>query len=224
MYTFEFHNNHIILLAGDIRCLLDTGSPISIGNTSFALGSRSHSLTNDGYLGITVAELGEFVGTKVDVLLGADILAAQTSFFVWNFKSHLILRGACQNPTSPLRFVMGVPVLDVAINGSIVACCVDTGAAQSYLAQELIPKTSSVATGSDFYPGIGRFETHLYQAEYIEPSIPEKSISFMFASLPGSLEGLLKQFNIQAILGVDWLTHQKSHFAIDYQKGLFSNF
>ncbi|MDP6151342.1 MAG: hypothetical protein QGH46_08945 [Gammaproteobacteria bacterium] len=59
-FPYSLHDDHFIVEAGAQRWLLDTGSPITVGNGSLQLGSLTHE-ASDNYLGVTIDSLQEMV-------------------------------------------------------------------------------------------------------------------------------------------------------------------
>jgi len=73
-YRYEFINGHIIAIVGQLRLLIDTGSPSSCADSSpIEIGGGSFQIQRN-YMGVTPESLSASVGTTINGLVGADIL------------------------------------------------------------------------------------------------------------------------------------------------------
>ena len=68
-------NGHILFDFNNQSILLDTGSPISMGEGQFELAGHSYELQNN-YMGIDNNLISRYLDEDFDVLLGMDILQA----------------------------------------------------------------------------------------------------------------------------------------------------
>ena len=85
-YPITIYDNHIIAHIDNHNVLIDTGSPVSIGNTdSILIKEKPYSLGKD-FQGLNVRELSDLVGTRIDVLLGVDVHCVLTFLWIGNKK------------------------------------------------------------------------------------------------------------------------------------------
>ncbi|GBL37863.1 hypothetical protein EMGBD1_15500 [Anaerolineaceae bacterium] len=137
--TLLWEQEHLLLVVGSRRFVLDTGSPMSFG--------EGGSVTCDGIsvplppslTGLSASTLSGLLGGSVDGLLGNDFIAC----FDWHFE---LLNGtatASSEPLAvagtrvPLRIVQTVPVMQGQVAGQTVALLFDSGAKLSYLERSL---------------------------------------------------------------------------------------
>eukprot|EP01012_Entosiphon_sulcatum_P007038 TRINITY_DN13490_c0_g1_i1.p1 TRINITY_DN13490_c0_g1~~TRINITY_DN13490_c0_g1_i1.p1 ORF type:complete len:304 (+),score=44.83 TRINITY_DN13490_c0_g1_i1:106-1017(+) len=139
---------------------------LRIGENSYALG--------DNYQGVRPEKLSEFIGRKVDVLLGMDVLARYT-FVVDPDRGRLSLlppNAVTEQPAGrkrvvlPVRGLMGLPVVTVSVPGDAagggarqVPVFFDTGAKLGYLDPKVSHKFPVRGERPDFHPSCGRYST-----------------------------------------------------------------
>lgn len=233
---FDYINNHIVADIGGKKCLIDTGSPFSLGEGVIIINDIKHVLNGGTFMGATLDSISRAVGTHLDALIGADILSKHEGVFVWinsymqiNFCISIGPEKDLSNKNEvPVDFFNLVPIISINIQGQTVKAFIDTGAKQSYLDSTLAVGLPIVGSVGDFYPTIGEFTTPTVQAKYVEPTPtmtgPEDS-ALIFGIMPASLLPLLSVKGCKAILGLDWLKNgNKSHFQINYRdKRFFSD-
>lgn len=96
-------------------------------------------------------------------------------------------------------FIMGIPVVELEINGAPRKFFVDTGASVSYIKEELVAGKESLGEKEDFYPIIGTFKTESYA---IKASLGGMEFNSEMCVLPETLNALLAN-GIDGILGAD---------------------
>jgi hypothetical protein len=96
-------------------------------------------------------------------------------------------------------FIMGIPVVDLEINGAPRKFFVDTGASVSYIKEELVAGKESLGEKEDFYPIFGTFKTESYE---ITASLGGMEFNSEMCILPEKLKALLMN-GIDGILGAD---------------------
>jgi hypothetical protein len=143
------------------RCLLDTGSPVSIGpGESLEIGGKRYPLT-EGLMGVGIEAMREHIDHPFEALLGADILCTETlDIDLPHGICHIAERRAgATGHHLTLRSMMGVPVVDVQVGGQTVSVFLDTGATHCYLPPEHLGEERAGERLEDFLPHLGRFET-----------------------------------------------------------------
>ena len=200
-YPFEFVEKHIIFDADGQRVLLDTGAPSSIGSAGefHFLGSEHHLA--DNFLGLTVDELSELIGARVDVLLGMDVIGSQPLTIDAAAGTLGFGDGAPAGGTVlPLESVMGVPSLAANIAGRDLRAFFDTGAVISFVPPDMIDGRPVERRVEDFYPGIGKFETDLCR---LPCRLGNESIDLDSGVLPDELQMALGMTGVTAIVGLE---------------------
>jgi len=159
------YNGHILAEIGAERCLIDTGALKSFGDIGeLVLGGKSFRLQTE-YFGHGVAEIGRLIGTRISVLLGADILNA--------FETVIDLAaGEVMFSTTPLtfsgtripaRYFQGIPVVSCEVGNREAALFLDSGAKLSFLDETIAARYPRLGEDTDFFPGFGEFKTDVYR-------------------------------------------------------------
>lgn len=201
----ELFDGHLVADAGG-RFLLDTGSPVSFSNTKTARwAGQDHDLATSA-LGLDAEELSHLVGSRLDGLLGGDLLGLHP------FTVDLD-RGFCtfdeppsgrQTVELPIRLMLGVPLAALDLDGTPTQWCIDTGAKLSYVEEARLRGRKAVGETEDFYPGFGTFQTSIYE---IPVGIGEFVFTMRAGSLPIGLSAMLESFGVAAILGTELFEH-----------------
>lgn len=207
-----FQAGHLFCLDGDGRkWLLDTGSPQSFGNVkSFKIGRESFRIAASlgpvdanqvsALLGETVAGLiGVDVLNKFDLLI--DVPAARLSFT----KEEIDLAGEVVS----MEASMGIPTVQVQVAGDSRRMFIDTGAQVSYLRQDLVDGFPAAGRITDFYPGIGRFDTETYRVAITLGTLP---LTLRCGVLPDTLGLMLKQLGGEGVIGNEFLQSPRTGY------------
>lgn len=208
---------HLVIKHGH-TALLDTGSPQSIGFRPFwDFMGRTLEPERD-YLGVTTDYLSQVLRTRIDFLLGMDVLQdlwmlidTRVGFVHFSRESHML-------PDLPLRvnldYVMGIPKARFEIAGVSRMMFVDTSAKLSYLRAEAVEGLQSVDTEKDFYPGFGEFSTEVYQ---VPLQMGEHKVMLRCGVLPPMLEMALNATQVEGILGVELYEYFTANFSFPRQ-------
>lgn len=212
-YSIERVDNHVIVLLGDQRLLLDTGSPMSFGTppTLRLVGhDRPLQLRHPN---TTIAQLAEQVGAPLDALLGQDILGDLHCVIDWRGQTAIFSSSPLpfEGQRFPIEKIAGIPVLTATLDGQPLRVFVDTGAKLSYLAPDSAVRHLPNGEASDFYPGFGAFTTPLYP---MPVHIEDLSLNVAFGVLPPHLHASLLGDRADGILGSDLLRAFQVYFAL----------
>jgi hypothetical protein len=210
-------DNHIIFEVGRNNVLVDTGSPISLGkHKTFSLMGKTIRLQPE-IREINVDMLSDFIGCRIDVLLGGDFLGLMP--FTIDFPGYVIRfydrPVRFQGTTLKADLIAGVPLVEVSIAGRSATLFLDTGAKITYLSAPLVRGYRSVGKISDFYPPLGLFQTTRHE---VPVSIAGKDIMLLAGKTPKGLNDYIEAFNqitgrsVQGILGNDLYYHFRVHF------------
>ena len=155
----ELFDGHLVADAGG-RFLLDTGSPVSFSNTKTARwAGQDHELATSA-LGLDAEELSHLVGSRLDGLLGGDLLGLHP------FTVDLD-RGFCtfdeppsgrQTVELPIRLMLGVPLAALDLDGTPTQWCIDTGA--KHRPNELRESLGIPALLLPWYPPVSTIHTY----------------------------------------------------------------
>jgi hypothetical protein len=107
---------------------------------------------------------------------------------------------------------MGIPVVTGKVDGHEYKFYLDTGARLSYLHSALTLMYKASGMEEDFYPGLGKFDTPVFN---IETEVSNGRFNTKFGNLPKHLENALLSGNIKGILGFDFF----NSYAVNLEKG-----
>lgn len=200
-----FQNGHLFVEIEQRFFLIDTGAPTSFGEGAVLnLDGRAFPLPAS-YQGLTAAWLSARLGQPVAGLLGTDILHQFDTLLdvpagriTFSSEPLLGLTGDCVAIDS----LMGVPILTVMIGGTPRRMFFDTGAQLSYFQDEALENFPFLGRITDFYPGLGEFETDTHA---VELELGLRSYRLRCGRLPDLLGLTLLLAEVAGIIGNEWL-------------------
>jgi hypothetical protein len=200
-YPLEIHDDHPIARIDGRRCLIDTGSPVSIGEQPLWLLGGQRALQRE-VMGLTAATLSEMVGAPLDALLGADVLHTGSFLVDWNHGTIAFSSAPIpfEGAAVPTRRVMGIPIVTFRAGGEALTGFLDSGAKLSYMPAERAAGLPPDGEAEDFYPGFGRFTTATVRAPVELGGFPFEA---RFGVLPDLLAMTLGLAGVSWILGSD---------------------
>lgn len=95
---------------------------------------------------------------------------------------------------------MGIPIVELTIDGQKLKCFLDTGARLSYLPERVTSEHTSAGKEEDFYPGVGKFETECFD---ITTSFGDHNFIARYGNLPAMLQMTLMMGGTDGIIGFD---------------------
>lgn len=201
LHTYEGNNGHIVIPVDGKNMLVDTGAPTTV---------------YDSYLGVSVKELNALSGTMFDGILGMDQLSKSTLQLTRNTIAIDEPMTLTLNEGVKMSDIMGVPTIEVEINGVICTALFDTGATSTYVSNEVASTDEPMGKIEDFYPMLGKFTSPLYKGQL---TLAGQRIDMPLGSLPSELSLILKVMGVSAILGIDILEHNS--IILDFIKSRF---
>lgn len=196
------HNGHILAEIGAERCLIDTGAVKSFGDIrELLLGGKRFRLQHD-YFGHDVSEIEKLIGTRISVLIGADILSTFDTVIdlaegsVTFSKTPLQFSGV----RIPARYFQGIPIVVGTIGNREVNLFLDSGAKLSFLEPSVVSTYPSIGEDTDFFPGFGEFKTQVYR---VPLTLSAGHVELAVGTLPNVLQMTLSLANANGIIGSD---------------------
>jgi len=191
---------HLFVEIGGARWLLDTGAPTSFGSMSpLAIAGEELRLV-DGYLGMTASTLSRSLLVECAGLLGADVLGRFDLLLDVPGGSAEVSTEELNHPSQPVPMdeFMGIPIISVQVDGEECRMFFDTGAQLSYFQSDRLRAFPSAGIFTDFYPGIGHFQTETHTATI---DIGAVQFNFRGGVLPGLLGATLAVAGVEGIIG-----------------------
>lgn len=219
-YPLDTAHDHPVALIDGKHVLLDTGSPVSIGSGAVRILGREHQV-QPGLGLVTVEEISRLVGTRVDLLLGTDVLANLVWVLDWDRGTVRFLDGpgVLAGPEAPVSLRYGVPAVEIGLeDGTRTPAFLDTGARLSYLGADVPPGAPSLGEEEDFFPLLGRFRVpvHLCAVE-----LAGERREAAFGTLPPAFELTLGLAGVTWILGAEFLRGREVLFDIGAGRVVF---
>jgi hypothetical protein len=201
-YIYQRIHGHIVVNIAGRACVLDTGSPFSLGCYPITIAGREFPV-HENYLDVTCEYLSREIGMTVEGLIGADIVSEFTLGIYPNEQMvQFQTTPAFGNIVLPIDNHLGVPIIKLEVNGKIISAFFDTGAPMSYLLPGALEGLQAECTQEDFYPLVGNFLTPVYRLPY---SIGGEAGEMRFGRLPDELRGMLEGADVQGIIGTELL-------------------
>lgn len=209
MNTFPLHfrEGHLFVELGGEFFLLDTGAPTSFGtSTSLSLAGEQFRLQTS-YLGLTAATLSRFVGVQCMGLLGGDVLGRLDLILDVPHGTITISTAELSHSGQTVRLdeFMGIPIVTAQISGNDCRMFFDTGAQISYFQDDSLADFASAGTVTDFYPGVGQFQTDTH---HVEITLAGVAFTLRCGTLPGLLGATLMMAGTEGIIGNQMLANQ----------------
>lgn len=107
--------------------------------------------------------------------------------------------------TVVLDEVMGIPIVTARIRGKEYRMFFDTGAQISYFQNKSLTDFPAAGTITDFYPGVGRFQTETYN---LKVTLSETVFTVRCGILPRPLGATLMMAGAEGIVGNEILRNR----------------
>ncbi len=206
-YPMHKKNGHIIMTVNGADWLIDTGAPVSFGDSTLLFVDSEFPVVRN-YLGLNAESLSQSVGVKLEGLIGADILNEFFLLFDLPGKEIVFLKEplALAGDIIEMEEFMGIPIIPLKLNGEPTKAFFDTGAQVSYCPQSQIERFPFIEVFKDFYPGLGEFETSLHMVDFTIGKTPH---SLRCGVLPQALEAVLMFADTECIIGKEIFDNRK---------------
>ena len=203
LYTIPYKlvDGHIIVTSEDGKiCLIDTGSPCSVGNAESVLFAGGRYPLKPDFLGKAADELPGPISVRIDVLIGVDILN-RYDMLIDPVRMELAFSDEeldVEGEQLPIEQVMGVPIVTADVGGKLLKMFFDTGAKISYVDEKTADAYPRVGTAQDYYMTVGPFQTAIHCIPMMLGSL---TIDLECGTLPQSLQLSLAAAGATGIVG-----------------------
>jgi hypothetical protein len=192
--------SHYFAVIDGNNWLIDTGAPSSFSDQDvLELDGVKLSLLNN-YMGLDAKSLSAHVGSSIHGLIGTDILAKVDIRL--DARKNEVTFSANQLPGEADRIqvsdFMGIPIVEVEIDGGPRRMFLDTGAQICYFQSDSLSSFPAAGALTDFFPGMGQFETDTHTVPVI---VGKQAFRLRCGSLPGLLGMTLLMADVEGIVG-----------------------
>ena len=184
MQMFDNSTGHIITEVDGKLMLVDTGA----AKTFY-----------DEYQGVRIDDLTRMLGQPLDGVLGMDSIKGKGLSITRNSIDFDAV--APDQSGLPLDYISGIPCVDIKINESPCRAVIKTGAATSYVSEELISRDKFTRSVNDVHPLYGNFNVKMFVNYF---SISNKNYFADAGELPAEFTSL-SSANVDAVIGMDVL-------------------
>jgi hypothetical protein len=199
-YSLWITRGHLFVDVEGQNVLLDTGSHVSIGRSPNMKFAGCQYALVPSYECVRLEPLSDFIGQRVDVLMGMDILGKH-NFLIDIESSMLTVSDEAPEASGivlPLKLYFGVPGTQVKVAGFDIQAIIDTGAWLSYTGGEYVRGCQKLCSKQDYYPAIGDFETDVYK---LPLAIGGEELEMPFGVLPPLLSAGLAPLGVECLIG-----------------------
>ncbi|MBW6466853.1 MAG: VWA domain-containing protein [Brevefilum sp.] len=203
-YRLSFDTGKLMADVEGMAVFLNTASPISIAAVPEVLFMNELYKFQHDISGMDCEELSKALGTRVDVMLGMDVLR---DLHLRITPQHGVIQLSRRPFRSsgarlPLRGVSGVPTTQFTIGGEEVSLRLVTALKLNYLPGQIAAGLNQVGTASDSLPAGLAFSTPLYE---LPIALGHHMLPLNFGVAPDALRGSLGLGVGEGVLGTDFL-------------------
>lgn len=217
-YDLDVFDHHLIINVGQLHVLIDTGSPVTLSNNGIFEFMGKQFPAQKSIAGKSIDDISGQVGRCVDVLLGMDVL--KNFVLRIDLDKNTILFSDVDAPEEdsiPMTVRMGIPTINMTVDGGSYTFILDTGAKISYIESNITHCDTPIATLNDFNPLLGDFTTPIYAKDV---KIGTKTFTCQFGNLPFMAEKALSVSGFNGIIGYD--IFQSYIVTLDFINGIIS--
>ncbi len=213
-FTINNFDKHLIIEDNGKTYLIDTGSPFSIhdGTLEFCGQQFPRSMAP-----CSPDDISNLLGMHVDALVGFNVLRHYAVLIDYGNSEITFSDEGLSLPDAtalPINTGFGVPKVKMSLLGHEGLFFLDTGAKISYVASETTNGLTPDGTDTDFYPGVGDFETPIFN---LDTTIADKTFKVRYGNLPRMLErSLMGLSGTKGVIGYDFFNNFK--VLIDYRE------
>lgn len=219
-YPYESCGGLVVADVGGRRMLVDTGAPASVGRGRPLRVVGVEVPLSPAFLGtVTPEAIAEMLGTRIDGLIGMDLLGRMPFAIDPGARTLTFGRAAHRRGGArlPVRLAMTAPIVRLEVVGRPLSLVLDTGSTHHFLTaartQGLAPDADPI---EDFYPLFGRFQSPAFTLPLRVggDEQPER-----FGQLPAALNLLLHLLpGVDGVAGAGLL--RRGALACDFARGV----
>ena len=211
-YSLDTESGYLIATVEGRRLLIDTGSMVTLTETSFDFIGQSLPV-RESFLGFSLDGVRRGVGVPIDALIGMNIL--RRFDLQIDLSASRIQLNRLQTPLRsgalPITFNNRRPQLLMDFTCKPRARMLfDTGAPLSFLRSDLVVGLEPVGSEEDFYPTLGPFTTSVYRIPF---TLGGMTYVADFGVLPTPVENALLAEGVDGIIGTQLIVNRPAVLA-----------
>ena len=211
----SLHNGVVCAELDSGPVILDTGSPVSLGDGSTYNLDGITCQTQPSLLLYSWESVRASIPFDASALIGTDQLE-QSAFKLDVRDSTFEWIPALKNGKH-LQRMTGIPLVDIQLMDTEHSFFLDTGASITYVTDEnILSSCTRVGDVDDFHPLIGKFTSPLYEAMIV---FAGETVSTKIGGLPRLFSMSMEPFGVTGILGTEVLA--KGVLSLDLHNELF---
>ena len=194
-------HGHMFVEIDNEMWLIDTGAPISFGDSNCITVGSEQFYVDESYHSYTADTISHYVGVTCAGLIGVDFLNHfDVIFDTANSKLTLSTTELSYDGESiQMDSFMGIPIITVQFGACNYRMILDTGAQISYFLSNTLDDYPPAGIFKDFHFTVGLFDTKTYN---VPMSLGDKTLSFRCGEfLPDSVSSILTAASVQGIVG-----------------------
>ena len=206
-YKIELVGKHILIVDDrGSKVLIDTGSPLSFHSDGVVAIDGETVKVPTTLLVADSDYVTEHVGTKVEGLVGMNVLGRK-GVLIDVPGGRVVVGQTAKGMTrvSSRSLMGGYMCVDMDLNGKQAEVIVDTGAPVSYVAPALTKGLVAKETVKDFYPLIGEFETPVFE---FPAAFAGHAFEMRAGHLPKIMQLEIGLLGINGVVGMELLKRQ----------------
>ncbi|MFM9000773.1 MAG: hypothetical protein ACKORB_04000 [Opitutia bacterium] len=207
IHTYKLYilKRHLFADLPEGRALIDTGAPFTASRTGkVTWGGNEETVKRGGYTGFTFDSLSANIGAQVDILIGLDLLSKQSLEFDLIEDALRLGVPTPRDGSFAIKTMMGMPAVEIDLNGQTASALFDTGAQYGYVMDEKFGDiVRETAIFTDFSPLFGELRPR--QVWILPFRLGGQDLDETFGLAPEVMQLALGSFGFDAIIGLSWM-------------------
>jgi hypothetical protein len=220
LYEMDKVKGHVVVDAEGVKCLVDTGSPLTFGDVKkFKWDGQTIYPQPENLWGVGIEQIREMGDIDFDVLVGTDLLQRKP-FQIDTHRGEFVLGDLNGAPKYDIVCWRGSPRTELEVNGIKGNALIDTGAVKSFF--QATPEWGlSEGEHEDFYPTLGKFKAPQWK---VPVTVFGHTMPLDVVEPPEILRNMLGMIGAHGILGMDILRYGALGFDLQGGKASFERY
>lgn len=205
-YAYRTVNGYPIANIRGRQYLLDTGTPFTVGSQPLVIDGELIEVRRE-VLGITSDKMSEFVGCRLDGILGANL----TDRFVVRIDpvaESLVLDQYLDTASIEIEVINlgGLPSVRQTVAGRQIRAFLFLGSHLSWVSADTVADREPVAYDREYFSFTGEIHTPVYHLPVL---IGRQRHDMRFGVMPPEIQAMVDMANVSALIGSELLDHYR---------------